>query len=304
MIGYIVPLYKMIMVNRMVELGDLVNHLTDQEWVKQRVLPGLDLSSFGPIYADVYSTELNMANEELTHHEEGLLVEEGLMIGSVKLQRPFPSDFSEPGDTRTSTITSDKYPGYVIPDSIDVYLLSDGRIALIQKQEYQSTSRSECAYGENISGIRKVVAIADNTTITPYSNDIANMIVKGIEKTNAIAHRLQERKIHFSPYQWEGGYNHLYDSIRSYSSLKKFLQEDDVNTKIFTMKEIAPLVTDLLTEEERRELLDILKHQLTDDRMCDIGGSTSYADNEDTLTVSRSARYALSELERSGQKTK
>lgn len=291
-------------VNKMVELGDLVNHLTDQEWMKQRVLPSLDQSSFRTIYTDVGSTQFNMPNEESTPYRKDPLDEKGLMLGTVELQKPFPPHFEEPGDTTTPTITSDKYPGHHIPHYIYVCLLSDGRIALIQEKRYQFTSRSECAYGEDISGTRKVVAIADNTTITPISNDIANMIVKEIER-NAITHRLQERRTHFGPHQWEGGYNHLYDSIRLYSDLKMFLQNDDANTKIFIMKEIVPLVVDLLSEEERSQLSDILKRQLRDDRMCEIpSAGASYADEEDTTTVSSSARYALNELERSGQKTK
>lgn len=115
---------------------------------------------------------------------------------------------------------------------------------------------------------------------------------------NGIVARLNERRVNFTPYQWEGGYNGLYDSVVSYDDLKRLILVNDANTKIFTMKHIVPLVADLLTGEERRDLSDILTRQLKDDRMCDIGLSTSYADDEDASTISSSARYAIGELEK------
>jgi hypothetical protein len=139
--------------------------------------------------------------------------------------------------------------------------------------------------------------ISEVTIIKKIYKDIHTFVVCVVEMTNPIVDRLNERGVNFSPYQWEGGYNGLYNSVKSYYDLRMFVLDGDVNTKIFTMKEIVPHVADLLPEEQKRELSDILQRQLTDNRMCDIGGSTSYADNEDTTTVSSSGRYALRELE-------
>jgi hypothetical protein len=117
------------------------------------------------------------------------------------------------------------------------------------------------------------------------------------QPTNSIAERLTKTKTEYSSSQWEGGYNGLYDSVKSYGDLKRLILSDDVNTKIFTMTNMIAPLTDLLSETETEELSGILREQLTDDRLCQIpGGSTSYADDEDISSVSNSARYALSTL--------
>ena len=114
---------------------------------------------------------------------------------------------------------------------------------------------------------------------------------------NPIIERLNKTRIEFSPCQWESGCSGLYDSVKSYDDIKKLILNDDVNAKIFTMGMIVPYVTDLLNWEEKRELSDILKKQLKDNRFCRIqGGDACCADEEDTTTVSGSARYALSTL--------
>jgi len=118
----------------------------------------------------------------------------------------------------------------------------------------------------------------------------------------SISQRLNKKRINFSPYQWEGLYNGLYDEIKSYEDIKAHLSKpvpkiqlgEDTNKRIFIMGNIIPEIVNLLTLQEKRDLENILKNHLNDNRMCDIGGSTSYADNEDTSTVSGSAEYALS----------
>jgi hypothetical protein len=115
-----------------------------------------------------------------------------------------------------------------------------------------------------------------------------------IEEINDMVNRINEKRANFSFHQWEGGYNHLYDSVKSYVDLIKVLQEDDENVRIFTMSNIIPLVADLLSKDERKNLSDILKNYLSDDRMCRIASAgASYADDEDTRTVSDSARNTL-----------
>ncbi|RLG27030.1 hypothetical protein DRN76_00615 [Methanosarcinales archaeon] len=110
---------------------------------------------------------------------------------------------------------------------------------------------------------------------------------------NPIAERLKERRVNFGPHQLEGGYNHLYSSIKSVKDLVLLIYRDDVNTKIFTMLHIVPQVVDLLTLDERVSVFHAIKQQVMDERMCNIGYSTSYADEEDTTTVAGAARSAL-----------
>ncbi|MFH1510710.1 MAG: hypothetical protein ABIF10_03385, partial [Candidatus Woesearchaeota archaeon] len=95
---------------------------------------------------------------------------------------------------------------------------------------------------------------------------------------------------------WESVCSHLYDTIESYGDLKKFILSGTVNERIFSMKNILPDIVGLLTDPQRKELSDILKTKIHDDTLCDIGGSYSYADNEDTCTVGHAANNALSLL--------
>jgi len=113
---------------------------------------------------------------------------------------------------------------------------------------------------------------------------------------NPIAERLKERRVNFGPHQLEGGYNHLYSSIKSVKDLVLLIYRDDVNTKIFTMLHIVPQVVDLLTLDERVSVFHAIKQQVMDERMCNIGYSTSYADEEDTKFGK--SRYDLFEEEK------
>lgn len=111
-----------------------------------------------------------------------------------------------------------------------------------------------------------------------------------------IAKRLKEKRVNYSPYQWEGGYNWIQDSINSYEDLKKLLLEKNTNTKIFTMLRIIPEIIDLLSQIETRDLAEVLQTQLSDNRMCEISYPGSYADEEDDSTVASSARFALQQI--------
>ncbi|MFH1511597.1 MAG: hypothetical protein ABIF10_07955, partial [Candidatus Woesearchaeota archaeon] len=59
---------------------------------------------------------------------------------------------------------------------------------------------------------------------------------------------LQQKKVAYSPYQWESVCSHLYDTIESYGDLKKFILSGTVNERIFSMKNILPDIVGLLTD--------------------------------------------------------
>ena len=115
-----------------------------------------------------------------------------------------------------------------------------------------------------------------------------------------ILERLQQRRIQFSPYQWASGSKNLF-GIRDYEELCNYAWSDDVNTRIFINEYVIPEIVDILSLEQRGRLSDILRRQLPDKRMCEIGGSTSYFDNEDTRTVSGSAKAAIELLGERGK---
>jgi hypothetical protein len=112
---------------------------------------------------------------------------------------------------------------------------------------------------------------------------------------NIFYQRLNERKriIWFSSHQWERAYIHLYEKVSSYNDLKRLTESNDVNTKIFTLSNIIPEITDLLTERQRRELEIIIEKEIDNKRMCEISYPCSEADEEDTETVSSAAKNAL-----------
>lgn len=120
------------------------------------------------------------------------------------------------------------------------------------------------------------------------------------EKQETIADRLRERNPRFSIYQWEYNSN-LYGAIKSYDDLKECILENDTNTRISAWR-IVSEIADLLTEEQREDLVAIAQEHLLDTRMCEIGYGGSYADDEDTSTVSNRAQASLIQLERCMEK--
>ncbi|MDO8459873.1 MAG: hypothetical protein Q7S74_02065 [Nanoarchaeota archaeon] len=111
-----------------------------------------------------------------------------------------------------------------------------------------------------------------------------------------MANRLLERRVNFSSSQWEGRYNHLYNVIRCYDDVKGFIKCSDINTRIFTLVYIVPEIADLINIDERRELYDLIYGQFSDNRQVEIG-STMQCEDEETITVSSAARYALKKTE-------
>jgi len=112
-----------------------------------------------------------------------------------------------------------------------------------------------------------------------------------------IESRLNKARINFPSYQWEAGCKGLYDSIKSYNDLKKVILDSDVNNKIFAMSNILPEISCLFSENERKDLIQILGTQLADRRQCEIVYGGSYSDDADDSSVSISARGALKYLE-------
>jgi DNA polymerase II small subunit/DNA polymerase delta subunit B len=135
----------------------------------------------------------------------------------------------------------------------------------------------------------------------------------------SLADRLAEKKPNFSSHQWEAECAYLYDEIKNYDDLKRLLTEtaerdeqfekkqrgehhriagywqkvgEDANKHIIIMMHIIPDVTDLLSHEQREELIKIVETKKGDSRMCYIGGSTSYADEADDTTVEQAANIA------------
>jgi len=112
-----------------------------------------------------------------------------------------------------------------------------------------------------------------------------------------IAKRLQETRVNYSSSQWEKECEGLQDKIKSYRDIKGVLCGSlGVNYKIFTLGNIVPNVTDLLSDEERVDLEGLAKQHLTDKRMCVVAPNCSCADDDDMRTVSGCAEYALSVL--------
>lgn len=116
-----------------------------------------------------------------------------------------------------------------------------------------------------------------------------------MEKT--IPQHLRAIGFHYGSSQWEGRYERVYNSVESYIDIKNLILGADANTKIFAMRDIATLIIDLLSRDEKRDLYSVLKNQLSDNRMCDIGYPPTYADEADTITVSKASEAALKRLE-------
>lgn len=113
-----------------------------------------------------------------------------------------------------------------------------------------------------------------------------------------IADRLARKRKSFIVYQWEFSYGSLYGKTASYEDLRKHISSEDVNTRIFAIKHISPLILDLLTPEERADLAVLLKARLTDESQCQRDTEGDYRDESDDTTVADAARETLSKLEK------
>jgi hypothetical protein len=117
------------------------------------------------------------------------------------------------------------------------------------------------------------------------------------KKENPFKERLKKLRFVFSPYEWKSAYLFLYDAVASFADLERFILCDDVNTKIFATIEIAPLVFDLLTKEERQILGYLFQNRFEDRRRCEVGNPLPLIFQDGITTVAESARYALAQLE-------
>jgi len=108
--------------------------------------------------------------------------------------------------------------------------------------------------------------------------------------------KLDSQRVDFCDCQWERSCSWEYDAVKSFSDVERLINADSANTKIFALMYIVPVVSSFLNPERKQRLAGLLRGDLDDGRMCEIGYSGLYADEEDTTTVASAARYALDAL--------
>lgn len=103
----------------------------------------------------------------------------------------------------------------------------------------------------------------------------------------------------FRNWQWQSGCIYLFDSVKCFDDLKEVLSKGDANSKIFATEYILPSVFKSSSDSQKKKLLNILRKNLKEHKMCENSGYVSdrHAEQEDAESVDGSARDFLKSLE-------